>query len=255
CAFLLLNVFALLPAFVVYLALCASLALGHFSDGFLALRPSGLILRSRKYARDDGKTILLFPMSHIAEAEFYEAASQSVTTNSIVLLEGVADSRNLLTNRISYQRAAKSLGLAEQHDDFNIPRGKLVRADVDVQDFSSTTIDILNLVTLVHSKGLNSSDLLRFLQYSPPPGAEQLLFADLLVKRNEHLLKELHKRLPESDNFVIPWGAAHMPGIAEEIQKSGFHVVESREYVSIRFGAKKHKTGGAGKIRDSEHSK
>ncbi|MDB6036646.1 MAG: hypothetical protein JWM99_487, partial [Verrucomicrobiales bacterium] len=41
CAFLLLNVFALLPAFVVYLALCASLALGHFSDGFLALRPSG----------------------------------------------------------------------------------------------------------------------------------------------------------------------------------------------------------------------
>ena len=47
---------------------------------------------------------------------------------------------------------------------------------------------------------------------------------DILLKRNEHLLKELRERLPESDNFIIPWGAVHMPGIAKEIQKSGREV-------------------------------
>jgi TRAP-type mannitol/chloroaromatic compound transport system permease small subunit len=239
--FLLLNLFVLLPAVVAYLALCASLAIGHFTDGFLALRPGGLILQARKYARADGKTILLFPMSHIAETDFYQAVSQSVASNAVVLLEGVTDSKNLLTNNLSYRRAAKSLGLAEQHDDLNIRQGELVRADVDVQEFSASTIGILNLVALVHSRGLNATTLPLLLECSPPPDVEQQLFADLLLKRNEHLLKELRARLPEADVFVIPWGAAHMPGLAREIQKIGFRLVETREYVSIRFGPNRHK--------------
>ena len=65
--FLLANLLLLLPAVIGYLVLCASLAVGHFSDGFLALRPAGLTVRVRKYARNDGKTIQLFPMSHIGE--------------------------------------------------------------------------------------------------------------------------------------------------------------------------------------------
>ena len=129
--------------------------MSHFTDGFLTLRPGGLILQSRKYVREDGKTIVLFPMSHIADADFYQAMAHSVSSNSIVLMEGVTDEENLLTNRFSYKRAAKALGLAEQHDDLNIRQGELVRADVDVQDFSSNTIAMLNLVALVHSRGLN----------------------------------------------------------------------------------------------------
>jgi hypothetical protein len=61
-------------------------------------------------------------------------------------------------------------------------------------------------------------------------------------------LQELRERLKQSDHFLIPWGAAHMPGIAEEIQKSGFHLVETRDYVSIRFGSKKHTGSGIGKV-------
>jgi len=34
---------------------------------------------------------------------------------------------------------------------------------------------------------------------------------------------------------MVPWGAAHMPGIAREIIKSGFHLAETREYMVIRF--------------------
>jgi hypothetical protein len=238
-----------------YLALCAGLAVDHFTGGFLVLRPGGLVLRARTYVRDDGKTIVLFPMSHIAEADFYEAVSQSVSSNSVVLLEGVSDHKNLLTNGLSYRRAAKSMGLAEQHDELDIRRGELVRADVDVQEFSPGTIDVLNLVALIHARGLNAGMLLQLARYSPPPEVESQLFLDLLRKRNEHLLMELRERLPGSDNFVIPWGAAHMPGIAIEIQKSGFRLVRTREYVSIRFGPKPHEGRNAGKVRDSENSK
>lgn len=249
--FLLLNVLFLLPALVGYLALCVSLAVGHFTDGFLALRPGGLVMQSRKYVRDDGKTVLLFPMSHIAESDFYQAVSQSSSSNSVVLLEGVTDEQNLLTNGLSYKRAAKTLGLAEQHDDLNILQGELVRADVDVQDFTPGTIALLNMVGLVHAQGLNASTLLPLMQYSPPPDVEQQLLDDILLKRNVHLLQELRERLKESDHFVIPWGAIHMPGISKEIQKSGFHLVETHEYFSIRFGSKGHKGSDARKVQDS----
>ena len=144
----------------------------------------------------------------------------------------------MLTNHLSYKRAAKALGLAEQHDDLKIRQGQLVRADVDIQDFSSNTIAILNLITLVHTRGISPDTLFQLLQFQPTPEADQQLFADLLLKRNDHLLKELWKRLPDSNNFVIPWGAAHMSGLANAIQKAGFHLVETHDYVSIRFGRK-----------------
>jgi hypothetical protein len=233
--FLLVNVFVLLPAVVVYLVLCAALALDHFSAGFLALRPGGFTVQVRKYARNDGKTIQLVPMSHIGESGFYRQLSQSFPTNSIILLEGVTDNRNFLTNKISYERAAKSLGLAEQQKEFKPSGGKLVRADVDVEQFTQNTIDCLNLVMLIHTKGLNEETLLALTHYSPPPHYEEQLFDDLLNKRNRRLLEELQARLSQSEIFVVPWGAAHMPGIAREIQKSGFRLVETRDYVAIQF--------------------
>ena len=92
------------------------------------------------------------------------------------------------------------------------------------------------------------SQLLRF---QPTPEAQQELFADLLLKRNEHVLKELMMRLPDSDNFVIPWGAAHMSGLAPAIQKAGFRLVESHDYVSIRFGHKGSQASQPGKTEVS----
>src|SRR5581483_44985 len=97
--FLLANVFVLLPAVIIYLVACSALAVDHFSDGFMALRPQGFTVRVRKYARKDGKTIQLVPMSHIGETTFYRALSESFPTNSIILMEGVTDEQNLITNQ------------------------------------------------------------------------------------------------------------------------------------------------------------
>lgn len=232
--FLLVNVLMLLPLTAVYLGVCASLAVDHFSDGFMALRPEGLIVQSRKYARD-GKTIHLFPMAHVGDSDFYRKLSQSFPTNALVLMEGVSDNNGLLTNRITYERMAATLGVAEQQKEFT-PRGEMAHADVDVEVFEPTTIDFLNLVMLFHSKGVNAQTFPLLMQYSESSHFQKQLFDDLLGKRNRHLLQEIQAHLPQSDQIIVPWGAAHMPEIGREIQKAGFRVVETQEHVAIRFG-------------------
>ncbi len=250
--FLLLNAFVLLPAVIVYLVLCAGLAADHFSDGFLKLGPDGLTVQVRKYARNDGKTIQLFPMAHIGDTDFYRKVSQSFPANSIILLEGVTDNQTLLTNRITYKRMAASLGLSEQQKEFKPSQGELVRADVDVEQFATNTIDFLNLVMRIHSKGLNTENVMELVQYSPPPDFQDRLFEDLLRKRNRRLLEEIPSRLSETDNIIVPWGVAHMPGIAKEIQKSGFRLVETRKYVVIRFRLVGNKSKAARKESDHD---
>ena len=236
--FILATVFGLVPAILVYLFLCTSLAVNHFTAGFMSLRPGGLTVHVKKYVRADGKVIELFPMAHVADAGFYRQVAQTFPTNSIILLEGVTDDKNLLTNKLSYKRMAKSLGLSEQKAEFAPDRGKAVRADVDVSQFTQGTIDCLNLVSLVHAKGLNSQTMQQLVQNPFPPGFEETLFHDILTKRTEHVLGEIQSRLAQSDNIMVPWGAAHMPWISSEIQKSGFRPTESHEYSLIRFWGK-----------------
>jgi len=248
--FVLVNLFFLLPALGIYLFLCTSLAVNHFSEGFLALRPGGFTVQMRSYSRADGKTIQLFPMAHIGEADFYKRLEQSFPSNSIILMEGVTDDQNLLTNKITYKRMATSLGLAEQHEAFRPTQGEIVPADVDVSQFTPDTIGLLNMAMLIHSKGLNAETLLEMLRFSPPPHYEEELLNDLLRKRNRRLLDELQARLPQTEHIIIPWGVAHMPQVAAEIQKTGFHLVETRDYPVIRFGSTHEGTKGATKAHD-----
>jgi hypothetical protein len=234
-SFLLLNVFVFLPSLVVYLGLCTSLAVGHFSDGFLALKTDGLTVQVRKYVRADGKTIELVPMAHIGDAAFYKKITKSFPTNSLVLMEGVSDNNNLLTNKITYKKMAAALGLAEQHEEFKPSPIQMVRADVDVEQFSKNTIGILNMVILIHARGLNAETVQTLMQFSPTPEVQTQLFDDLLTMRNQHLAGEIHDRLTESEMLIVPWGAAHMPGISKAIEKTGFRLNETQDYMIIRF--------------------
>jgi hypothetical protein len=233
--FVLVNIFALLPGVVLYLALCASLAVDHFSASFLGLHSDRLTVRAKKFVRDDGKTIQLIPMMHIGESSFYNQVSKSFPTNSVVLLEGVTDHKHLLKHELSYKRAATSLGLTEQHEEFVPTQGELRQADIDVAEFSESSIDLLNLATLLHSKGFSVQILLELFQKCQTPVVAEQLQEDLLTKRNQHLLKEIKTALQDSEHIVVPWGAGHMPGIAREIQKSGFVLDESREYTVVNF--------------------
>ena len=93
------------------------------------------------------------------------------------------------------------------------------------------------------------------LQYPASPGFEDQLLEDLLRKRNRHLLEEIHTRLSQTDHIIVPWGVAHMPQIAKGIQKSGFRLEETSEYMNIRFSSDRTKNNHTGKNGDSEKTK
>ena len=231
------NLFLLAPGILVYLVLCAGMAVNHLTDGFMSLRPGGLTVQVRKYVGADGKTIQLFPMSHIADSDFYQKVSESFPTNSTILMEGVTDHSNLLTNKISYKRMAKTLGLSEQHEKFVPEQGEMVRADVDIDQFSTSTIGLLNVAMLIHAKGINPETVLALLSFPQPPGFQDQLIEDLLTNRNHHLLEVMRSRLLKSQDIIVPWGAMHMPGISREIEREGFHMTESQNYTVIGFGS------------------
>jgi hypothetical protein len=232
--FALVNVFVALPVVVFYFLLCGALAVSHFTGGFLTVRPCGLISQVRQYTRNDGKEIELVPMAHVADAGFYQKISESFPTNSVVLMEGVTDDKNLLKHGISYKRMAKTLGVSEQMEEFK-PQGKRVMADVDVSEFSSNTLDLLNVAMLIHANGLNADTVMKLATYSAPTNLDQEIIGDLITKRNQHLLATLQAELPQSDIIIVPWGAGHMPAIAAAIQKEGFHLTGSNDYTVIRF--------------------
>lgn len=248
CLFLGLNLFVLLPAILLYLWVCAGRAVDHFSDSFMALRPGGFTVQVRTYVRDDGKKIELVPMAHIGEPEFYRDLARSFPTNALILMEGVSDDQGLLTNRITYKRMATSLGLAEQQKEFKPQQQRVVNADIDVAEFSASTIDALNVGMLIHTRGLNAETLSQVLQYSPPPHFDETLVQDLLRKRNRHLMQEIRSHLEQSEELIVPWGAAHMPEVAREIQKLGFHVSGTREFVAIRFRSRARAAKAAGAV-------
>ena len=75
----------------------------------------------------------------------------------------------------------------------------------------------------------------KLMQYSPPADIMPQLYEDLLRKRNQHLVEGIQAHLSETDNIMVPWGVAHMPGIEREIQKFGFRLEETREFMVIRF--------------------
>ncbi len=223
-----------LPALLLAVAFSVQLAVDHFTDGFVALRPSGLTMRVRNYLRDDGKKIMLVPMSHIGEAAFYYDLAASFPSDSVVLMEGVTNAQKVVNAPMDYSRAASAVGAVEQADAFR-PPGELVAADVDMSAFSPATLDLLRNAILIHSKGVTAETLPILLKPTPPDLTRQLM-DDILTKRNHHLLGVLREHLPRARQIIVPWGAAHLPEIAREIQRLGFRQVDQREYIAIRFG-------------------
>jgi hypothetical protein len=235
--FVAIHLFLVLPLVAVYLAGCGGLAVNHFTGGFVSLRPAGVTMQVRKYIRDDGKTVELVPMSHIGEPEFYHTLADSFSPTAAVLMEGVSDKGHLLETKVGYAKTAKDLGLTEQREAFK-PKGELIPADVDIGQFSQPTLDLLKKTMLVHSKGITAETLPILLQPTPKE-LQQGLLDDLLLRRNAHLLTVLRERLLTSDNVIIPWGAAHMPGVSAGVLAAGFRLQETEDHIAIRFGKAK----------------
>ena len=114
-------------------------------------------------------------------------------------------------------------------------RGRPRMADVDVGEFSEHSIEVLKLVTRIHAEGLSLEVVLALIEKSRDPSLSKQIWNDLLTLRNEHLLREIQDELRLSDMIVVPWGAAHMRGIAEGIEKSGFRPADAAEFKILNF--------------------
>lgn len=235
------HLLLLLPAVAIYLVVCGSLAVSHFTGGFVSLRPEGVTMQVRKYIRDDGKMVELVPMSHIGETEFYQSLTASFLPTAAVLMEGVSDKDKLFENKVGYKQTAKDLGLAEQQEFFK-PKGELVQADVDLSQFSKVSLEYLKKTMVIHAKGINAETLPLLLQPAPEDLPKRLM-DDLLTLRNRHLLEVMEDQLKKSDHIIIPWGAAHMPGISAGVVEAGFRLQDTEDFVAIRFGRKKKNDG------------
>lgn len=243
--FVVVNCALLVPGIAIYLAKCGSLAVDRYSAGFLVLHADGLAVQSRAYTNTMQKTVSLIPMIHVAEPSFYRTVNRVIGSNSVVLAEGVTDEKNLLTNKLSYHRMASSLGLAEQQETFAPIGANTRRADVDVSDFSPSTVDFLNLLTRIHTRGLSLEIIQDLIERSQSPALTSQLWEDLLTLRNRHLLQKIGDELSRGDQLAVPWGAAHMPGLAQGLEELGFRMARSEEVRVLYFRTLWTKGSGA----------
>ncbi len=218
CGFAAANVLLIIPLVGVYLAVSLSVGLSYLSHGFLHFGFEGISVEARTYLYQ-GKNIILLPTAHIAKADFYDKLVASLPAgNTVVIPEGVTDKNKLLEHGLNYEKLAGSLGLEAQDNQKIVADRHTKQCDVDISDFSWEIIDCLRSFSSA-SRYWSSGKRLRALQqfFSTPNPDPELFFRELLELRNLRVTECIADCLQAYDNIVIPWGAAHMPGIERAI--------------------------------------
>lgn len=221
-----LNLFAILPASLAYLAFSAAAGVGHLTQGFVDIRRDGIHLSHREYIRE-GQTIHLVAMMHIGDPAFYDELALSLPEQgAITLVEGVTDEAELLSESLSYGNVAASLGLVEQPELGGGDR-ELRSADVDVSEFSPDTMEFLASLGTILSSETFVDGLIAYAELTNMSSetAVKMLAAlkhDLLELRNDHLFEEMEMALRDYDQIIVPWGALHLPGIQDRLRELGF---------------------------------
>jgi len=227
------------------------------TNGYVTIQPGGISLEERTFQRGD-REIRLISMIHIAKSGFYDEVAKALpaTATAVVLLEGISDREHHLSGKLDYSNFAQWIGVASQKESSfsaqaakGIAEAKTNRAegkeqtnleyqcaDVDIADFKPDTIRWMQAVAHL----FDSSSFREIIQkYSEVSKTLELgneaAFAEVLTKRNAHLLGEIHNALETHTTVVVPWGAKHMPGLQSEIEKWGFVETARAQHQAVRF--------------------
>lgn len=226
------SVFVFAPLLVGYALYTLATWVEVGTSGFVSADLTGVSLDDRRYVRGD-REIRLVGMMHIGEGEAYRAIVESFATEAtIVLEEGVSDSKGDLEETLSYERAAQALGLERQASMGSYladPNGQLPewpvlqRADLDMSDFSAVTVEWLAWVGRLWDSNAPMDAFRQILSRGSVNEEElRIVQSDILDLRNEHLLAEIDRVLPEYERVIVPWGALHLPFIEAAILERGF---------------------------------
>ncbi len=154
--FYLLSLFFLPPFFLVLGFVSFAGSIEQSTNGYVSLRPDGIYSASRLFEQGD-RRVQLIGMAHVGDSEFYEELKKSFAKKpALLLMEGVTDDKELLQNVPDYEFIAKNLGVADQRAGFSpasMPETlEIIRADLDIQDFASSTVKALNLAGKLYSE-------------------------------------------------------------------------------------------------------
>jgi hypothetical protein len=224
------------PALAIgYGAVAVATWVSGVTHGFVHFGLEGVSLAERRYQRE-GREIRLVGMMHIGDPAAYRALTRTFAREStVVLAEGVSDRGERLSGSLHYGRAAQALGLAPQQDldsylsegegaQTTTPEWPVVRhADVDTSVFSPATISCIQWASEVWDADDLASALQMILAGARERGPELEAFqSEVLGLRNEHLVAEIERALPEFEHVVVPWGALHLPAIERAVLDWGF---------------------------------
>ena len=210
--------------------------------------------------RETGKKVTLIGMIHIGDQSFYRQVDVELDKADLVLEEGIHGLPSFGINKYFseysfsvIQRFTGIQGLVNQGIAMK-DRENSQLADMNVDEFKSQSNIFTPLIQLVAlplmifgtepyffykwnqneildaftENGLEESeagmrhDMLVNMDFSAEPA--KVLLPGIIEARNAHLIKELNKALEKEDTetVAIPWGAAHMPALEEDIIHIGF---------------------------------
>jgi len=211
--------------------------------------------------RKGPQTVYLVGMMHVGEASAYEKLFASMPEKALVFPEGVSDTKNLLAGKFNYRRVARVLGLEQQPDiaavestaspapdsgeESRYATGPvaqsdrhILRADVDVSDFSPVTLRFLTELGELYASPTLGDAVSRFRGLSDHYTESEIasVFDDILIRRNEHLLASFDANAMSYDTVIIPWGALHMPGLEAALTARGYAATERRTIRLVNYG-------------------
>lgn len=227
-------------------------ALETTTDGYLKIRPKGLLLEEREFQKGN-KRVRLVSMMHIGNREFYESVRDSFSLQlpAVVLMEGVRDDRGTFDGDFSYAPLAEKLGLQAQEADILMkppakqePTGDVTQpdfrhSDVDVSSFHPRTLEMMRAIGHFLANPTLETALQTFgAEDSPFQGAdvEDIVMTDILTNRNAHLANEIRSALDDYDVVIVPWGALHMPEIEDTLESWGFQKTREIDRPVVKFG-------------------
>ena len=194
--------FTLSFAFVLCVHLLISKGVGGTSD-YIQSDFSKVYVNVMSYERpSDGTTLLLLPMSHIAQDSFYEKVSQQLENADIILTEGVNDRQNRLNikGKIGYANVAHIFGLSEQQAFRN---RTAVNADGDLSVLKEESVELLKkLFSMIGSYGTEEfmdkfKDYAEFAEKNPT--VTEKTMQDILTLRNDVLVQSLQAVLKDGE--------------------------------------------------------
>ncbi|GAA1563987.1 MULTISPECIES: hypothetical protein [Kribbella] len=209
--------------------------------------------------RAGGPEIVVYPMLHVAEPQFYREVEARLRASDLLVVEGITGESTAvegLTMTYRVMPAAAESGLVED----DIPYGDLgvpfLTPDLTGAEFQqgfqelpwqtkALTWAAVPAVSIGHFLAGRRALLSRNIEVNDLPTRQEELrgeqwdrFVDLILDRRdgravEALAAVVRERGDEDIEVAVVYGAAHVPGILRGLYKLGYRVVEAEWLMAV----------------------